>query len=109
MAEPGLIMGRKAASPSTDRNAAETRRGDSRHARRQIAQPRIGVADVERIRHRDRHPARLSPVTPVTRDNKSCPQVIDDFPHPIPVLERELDAIEMYLGPLIDKMLQPQE
>jgi hypothetical protein len=53
------------------------------------------------------------PVTPrerpVTRTkvNKSFPQVIDDFPHPIPGLERELDAIEMYLGPLIDKMLQP--
>jgi len=99
-------MGRKAASPSTDRNTAEARRGDSRHARRQIAQPRVGVADVERIRYRDRH--RLSPVTG-TKVNESFPQVIDDFPHPIPVLERELDAIEMYLGPLIDKMLQPKE
>src|SRR5215831_788833 len=41
--------------------------------------------------------------------NETCPQVIDDFSHPIPVLERELDAIEMYIGPLIDMMLEDKE
>jgi hypothetical protein len=41
--------------------------------------------------------------------NETCPQLIDDFPRPIPVLERELDAIEMYLGTLIDRMLQRKE
>jgi hypothetical protein len=40
--------------------------------------------------------------------NNTFPQVTDDFPS-IPVLQRELDAIEMYLGPLIDKMLQDME
>ena len=43
------------------------------------------------------------------RPQVACPQVIDDFSQPIPVLERELDAIETYLGPLIDKMLQGSE
>ena len=44
-----------------------------------------------------------------TEVNESCPQVGDDFPHPVPVLERELDTIEMYLGLLLDRMLQRKE
>jgi hypothetical protein len=91
-------MGRKTASPPTDGSVAETRRrrGGSRQVRRQVAQPRVRVADVAKIRHRGRRPTKQSHLDV----NETCPQVIDDFSHPIPVLERELDAIEMYLGSL---------
>jgi hypothetical protein len=65
-------------------------------------------AGVRKTRHRDRSLTRQSPVT-LTKAGKTSPQVADDFSHPIPVIERELDAIEMYLGPLIDKMLQRKE
>jgi hypothetical protein len=60
------------------------------------------------MRHRGRRPTKQSHLATIEAKN-TCPQVIDDFPHPIPVLERELDAIEMYLGPLLDKMLQRME
>jgi hypothetical protein len=33
----------------------------------------------------------------------------DDFPEAIPVHERELDALETYLGVLIDEMLQSRD
>jgi hypothetical protein len=98
-------MGRKATLPSS-RSVAETPRcRDSCPARHQAAPPGARVDGVQKTRHCDRtsrgralsHPPRLA---------RPFPQVIDDFSHPIPVLERELDAIEMYLGPLIDKMLQ---
>jgi hypothetical protein len=109
MMEPGLIMGRKATSPSGDRAAeARTSHGDSCPARRQAAPPGVRVVGVQKTRHRDRSLTRQSPLTP-TEVGKTFPQVIDDFYHPIPVLERELDAIEMYLGSLIDKMLQRKE
>ena len=103
-------MGRKAASPSTDRSVAETRsrRGNSRQAGRQVAQARVRVDDVAIIRHGSCHPTKQSHLA-ATEVNATCPQVIDDFSHPIPVLERELDAIEMYIGPLIEKMLQSKE
>jgi hypothetical protein len=103
-------MGRKAASPSTDGSVAETRRrlGDSRQVRRKVAKPRVRVADGAKIRHRGRRPTKQSHLTTIEVKD-TCPQVIDDFSHPIPVLERELDAIEMYLGPLLDKMLQRME
>jgi hypothetical protein len=102
-------MGRKAASPSTDRSVPEPhRRGDSGQPRRQVAQPRPPVADVAKIRQRARPATNQSHPT-VIEVNETCPQLIDDFPRPIPVLERELDAIEMYLGTLIDRMLQRKE
>ncbi len=40
---------------------------------------------------------------------RSSPQVIDNLPQSIPVLGRELDVIEVYLGALIDKMLHTEE
>jgi len=102
-------MGRKAASPPTDRGVAETRRrlSDSRQVRRKIAKPRVRFADVAN-RHRGRRPTKQSHLT-ASEVNETCPQVIDDFSHPVPVLERELDAIEMYLGPLLDEMLRRWE
>jgi hypothetical protein len=107
--EPGLMMGRKAASSPTDRSVAATRkgRGDSSQVRRQAAQHGVGVADVAN-RHWGHHPTKQCNLT-ASRINESSPQVIDDFSHPIPVLERELDAIEMYLGPLLDEMLQRRD
>jgi hypothetical protein len=101
-------MGRKAASHLTDRSVPEParRRDDFGQARRRVARP--CVADVAKIPHRAPHPAKQSRLTAIGV-NKTCPQLIDDFPYPIPVLERELDAIEMYLGALIDRMLQRKE
>jgi len=103
-------MGRKPASLPTDRSVAETRgrRGDSRQARRRVDPPRAQLADVAKVVRRRRHPTRQSHASAI-EVNKTFPQVIDDFSHPIPVRERELDAIEMYLGPLIDKILQDME
>jgi hypothetical protein len=39
--------------------------------------------------------------------NKSYIPVVDDLPEDIPVLGRERDAIEIYLGTLIDELLKP--
>jgi Ethanolamine utilization protein EutJ (predicted chaperonin) len=33
------------------------------------------------------------------------PDVVDDFPQAIPVISRELDVIETYLGALLDHAL----
>jgi hypothetical protein len=103
-------MGRKAASSPIDRSVAGTRRrpSDSGQARRHAAQPRSRVAEVAKIPYRVRHPTTHNHFT-ATEVNEICPQVSDDFPHPVPILERELDAIEMYLGPLLDRMLQCKE
>jgi hypothetical protein len=103
-------MGRKAAPHPTDRNIPEPRRwrGDSGQSRRRVAQPRLRDAEAAKIRPRARPSTKQSHVTAI-QVNKTCPQLIDDFPHPIPVIERELDAIEMYLGALIDSMLQGKE
>jgi hypothetical protein len=102
-------MGRKAASSPTDRSVAATRkgRGDSRQVRLQAAQHGVRVADVAN-RHCGRHPTKQSNAT-ASEIHETRPQVVDDFSHPIPVLERELDAIEIYLGPLLDEMLQRRE
>jgi hypothetical protein len=34
------------------------------------------------------------------------PKVVDDFPEIMPVMQRELDVIETYLGSLLDDLLQ---
>jgi hypothetical protein len=34
------------------------------------------------------------------------PQVIDDFPAVVPVTQRELEVLEIYLGSLLDDMLK---
>lgn len=43
------------------------------------------------------------------RVNKTYLQITDDFSNAIPVLGRELDAIETYLGALMDEMLHSKE
>ena len=101
-------MGRKGALPSGTTIVADSRRrrDDSSPATRQIAQRRIRVADVQKIRH---HPPARPVDLPAAKPDKSSPQVIDNLPQSIPVLERELEVIEMYLGALIDKMLHMKE
>ena len=42
------------------------------------------------------------PVRPFMFDG---PDVVDDFPQVIPVVQRELDVIETYLGALLDDSL----
>jgi len=99
-------MGRKAASPPTDRGDGETRRclDDSRQVRRKVAKPRVRIADAANC-HRGRCSTKQTHFT-ASEANETCPQVIDDFSPPIPMLECELDAIEIYLGPLLDEMVQ---
>jgi hypothetical protein len=103
-------MGRKATSPPIDRSVAHTRArsGDRRQARSRVAPPGLRVADAAKVSHRGCRPTKPSHLA-TTEARNNCPDVIDDFSQPIPVLERELDAIEMYLGPLLDKLLQRME
>lgn len=52
-------------------------------------------------------PRRHNPLARET-DKTQLP-IIDDFPEVIPVEDRELNAIETYLGALIDEMLQNKD
>ena len=40
---------------------------------------------------------------------KSVPNVVDDLPEILPVLQRELDIIETYLGATLDQLLSELE
>ena len=59
------------------------------HERRYVGHPRMGGERQDRLPLAD----------------PSCPQVVDNFPKVIPVVQRELDVIETYLGKLLDDML----
>jgi hypothetical protein len=48
---------------------------------------------------------RLIAREPERNDVDSIPKVIDDFPQAIPVIPRELDVVETYLGALLDAAL----
>jgi hypothetical protein len=95
-------MDRKAASPSADRIIADTGecRDDSRLLWHEGFQRRARAA---RIGCRKPYP------TPNIDPDKTNPHVVDGFPQAIPVLERELDAIETYLGRILDQMLGRKE
>jgi hypothetical protein len=41
--------------------------------------------------------------------NESYPKIVDDLPEAIPVLSREIDVIETYLGGLLDQMMLPKQ
>jgi hypothetical protein len=100
-------MERKAASPSADRIIADTRerRDDSRLLRHEGSQHRACAA---KTRHRKPYPTlHIDP--DVKGFDKTNPHVVDGFPQAIPVLERELDVIETYLGSLLDQMLGHKE
>ena len=94
-------MGRKSALPSGTGIFADSRRDATSPVPRQVAEHRTDFPNIRR-------PAR--PVDlPAAKPDKSSPQVVDNLPRSIPVLERELEVIEMYLGALIDKMLHMKE
>ena len=84
------IMSGKAASKYRVRlQAADPGRPIRSDRRRQRAGQTAGLR-----RLIAREPARI--------DVDSIPKVTDDFPHAIPVIPRELDVIETYLGALLD-------
>jgi hypothetical protein len=83
------------------------RKPDSRYgARTELGMRRPAVAS--RHRHAEVKPGRglksgmARPVRPFMFDG---PDVVDDFPQVIPVVQRELDVIETYLGALLDDSL----
>ena|SRR6516164_4051830 len=91
-------MERQASSPPGDHIGAvqlRRRRGDSARAGDQTADCRPRGPDP-----RGGDPGRLPVAAQV---NKTYFPVVDDLPEDIPVLGRELDAIDIYLGTLIDE------
>jgi hypothetical protein len=63
------------------------------------------------IREDNQHPYADGPRLREHRQNLRAvtghgPEVVDDFPEIMPVLQRELDIIETYLGSLLDELLR---
>ena len=96
-------MERVAASPSEDRLVADIRRrrNDSNPPRRRPCGSR-SRATTPGGRPRPRDPKALVV-------NKTFPQLVDDFPRAVPILAGEVDAIETYLGGLVDQMLKYEQ
>ena len=98
-------MGRKAALPSRGRTTADIGRriDDFSLPRRELADPRAGNATTGKARKRGPQDAVLNrPGTP--EGDATSREVVDNLPEGIPILPRELDAIEAYLGNLLDQM-----
>ena len=55
------------------------------------------------------HPNAKLSRAPAELVEKPVPNVIDDFPEILPVLQRELDIIETYLGATLDQLLSELE
>ena len=55
------------------------------------------------------HPNAKLSRAPTELVEKPVPNVIDDFPEILPVLQRELDIIETYLGATLDQLLSELE
>jgi hypothetical protein len=51
------------------------------------------------------HPNAKLSRAPTELVEKPVPDVIDDFPEILPVLQRELDIIETYLGATVDQLV----
>lgn len=98
-------MGRKAASTSgvLDRKLAR----EPGHVRRLAGRSRPRQATRNARGHRDQSLDKgLSAGRAGSRTtNIPSPEVSDDFPDFAAVLDRELDAIEAYLGACLDEML----
>ena len=95
-------MERKVASPSRKSTAAGSRRGDASPAGRPDGNRRSGT-------WRGRGPCPNRPLDLISKKvNTTCLPVIDGLPQTVPVLERELDVIETYLGALIDELLKTE-
>ncbi len=97
-------MGQKTAATSArvDRKLSRdlgTRSSASTAARRRAAHAAKSLGDQSLDRGRSARPAGPQ-ATSITG-----PQVTDDFPEFAAVLDRELDAIEAYLGAYLDEVL----
>ena len=55
------------------------------------------------------HPNAKLSRAPTELVEKPVPNVVDDFPEILPVLQRELDIIETYLGATLDQLLNELE
>jgi hypothetical protein len=102
-------MGQKASFPSRDPTAAHIRgrRADC-WRRRERAAPRDGKAAAGKARKRGLEDARLNGPG-VAEGDEIGHQIVDNLPQPVPILRRELDTIETYLGTLLDQMLAPEQ
>ena len=64
------------------------------------------------IREDNQHPSADDPHLRADRQQnqrkaaRHLPKVVDDFPEIMPVMQRELDVIETYLGSLLDDLLR---
>ena len=100
-----VSMARKAASisarvpPNLVRKPGQTRRSARTADRRRAAHAARGHGD--QLVDRGRSAAPAGP----NATNNAARQVTDDFPKSVAVLDRELDAIETYLGACLNEML----
>jgi len=101
-------MGRKATSAFRVRINAEVR------GRQRVPAP-IPQTDIRRHLLRTRrqkvghYQNKKSSRVPTGCSHKLVPAVVDDFPQIVPLLERELDVIDTYLGELLDHLLAQRE
>lgn len=79
----------------------------SRRQHIESAQQSLAVARAKSIHQLRSKPPNLAQPEcgPIAGDAIVEPSVLDDLPEVIPVAGRELDAIETYLGNLIDQLL----
>jgi hypothetical protein len=88
-------------------NTANRRGQDVRGATREAGGRRrtrlTGAPDAQRRRKSHLAPRGVPTVV------AAGPEVVDDFPTPIPVVPSELDVIETYLGALLDDALGKPE
>jgi hypothetical protein len=98
-----ITMGRKAASSS----AVLHRRliDEPEHTRRSVRTRRLLQTTRAAKAHRDQPRGGGKPAGPTGPKVVVGPGIIDDFPEFAAVLERELDAIEIYLGASLDEVL----
>jgi hypothetical protein len=62
------------------------------------------------IREDNQHPSADGPRMLAQQNPRRvtlrCPEVVNDFPEIMPVMQRELDVIETYLGSLLDELFR---
>jgi hypothetical protein len=98
----------------TGQNATSTPLLGVKDARRRQPRPDapsgVGRPFLAVRRSKAEHPpnAKLSKA-PVGTVQKLFPDLVDDFPETMPVLQRELDIIETYLGATLDQLIGQSE
>jgi hypothetical protein len=96
-------MGRKASLSAELQFLAENRRRRGDHLRRRQ------TADLPPRAAAARENGKYTPHTRrATKHDKVSQYVVDNLPRSIPVLQCELDVIDIYLGALLDQMLDPK-